>query len=184
MIEEVIDIINERLCKCLGQEAKTFGLTQLMRKENYTIPAVIDKNGEGTEVLVNDAFTAIIYHRQQGITGTLLTARPGYGDDMGSLQNTHTMAMFIYFQPGRIKMLHDEIFQAIQGSVSLLIQQFPPFNSVQVLIGGAIVNDVTVWNSEYTANVPNRLPESANLMQINYQIISTFRKDCFKCKDC
>lgn len=183
MISQVIDIINERVCKCLCKGVKTYGLTQLMKRDNITIPAVIDITGEGTEVVVDDSLPGIVYHRQISITGGVAQSRPGYGDDQAAFTNSYSMAMFIYFDRFKTKLTQEELYLKIQATINFQAQGFTPFSLVQVQVTSAVLKDGDVWNAEYSGNTEFRLPPNAHFMQINYSISSTFRTNCFDCND-
>jgi len=184
MISTVIDSINEAICKCFPN-AKSFGTTNLLQRDDITIPCEIDKTGEGNPVVVSDANQVMIYHRQIGIASQTITGGSGnYGDSNARFNNTFSMAMFVYWDRKNINLLQDEMFLKIQSSINMFMQDFQPFNSVRTLATGANLNDNAVWNSEYTNNTTYRLPPSAHFMQINYSVTADLRTDCFKCKDC
>lgn len=181
MIEEILNIINTGFCKCFPG-LRFYGLTYLDRRDNLTIPVYITETGI-REVVVDDSAPMIIYHRQNSISSSLQAGnRSGYGDALGDVVNVHEMSMYVY--ANNFEKKQHEIFLAVQSVINTNISNLPPFKSVRVLAKSANLNSVAIWNAEYTANTPNRLPLDSILMQINYSITSTSRVGCFDCKIC
>lgn len=148
-------------------------------------PGVVEKDGEVTDVTIDDTKPVIIYHRNSGITTQNVTGRQGYGDGKSDLMIAYQMAMIVFVNHKKTKLYPEELFLFLQANIpeGLVVKQ--PYKSVNIRTTNVILNSRLVFAAEYSG-IAFSLPESMSLFQINYVIESTFTKNCFaKCpEDC
>lgn len=183
MIDQIIKELNQSICGCYPS-GKLYGLTSLMRRDNYTIPAEINFEGEGIPITPDNTIPMIVYHRLNSIASTQANTTPNYGDKVSNFNNAFSLSAFVYFDRSQLKKSVDDIYFSIQAAISRISQNLrQPVVQYQVQVNGAIFNDLQVWNNEFTSNTTYKLPTNANFIQINYSVIAVFNTNCFKC-DC
>jgi len=62
------------------QRGKFYGITELLKLEEGTMPCVIADNGQATKISIDDNYPFQLYHRILGIEGEEDEA--GYGQDI------------------------------------------------------------------------------------------------------
>ena len=182
MIKEVTAQINEALKTLFDKYPgkKIYGITQPMERtqgtETEIIPCEIDSNGEGTYVGIDDTAPLIVYHKLgNAVASTPPPVRSGYGDGEYSV-NTFSGAMIVYFDRKVVTLMPDELFFYIQGALPTQIK-LSPFKNIRILFQNVILNSQAVYQSEYQNG--QTLDPGKSMIAINYQIESTFSKDCF-----
>jgi hypothetical protein len=186
LLRKAISQINNSLSKVFNG-MKVYGLAQTAYRktgdQQERFPQVVDLEGEGKYVGIDDTDPIIIYHRNTGLT-TGRTTRQGYGDGHSDLVNTYQMAMIVFQSQELTKMFPEELFLFLQANFPEEIR-FNPYKTVFIRTTNVILNSQLVFAVEY-AGTDFFLPAEKSLFQINYTIESTFKKDCFaKCpEDC
>jgi hypothetical protein len=180
-----IDAINEQITPLFNKwtGVKIHGLAQSMNRDNAgkteTLPALVDKKGEGQYVGIDDKNSVIIYHKG-GAMQVQTKPNSGVGDSAGDLVYTYTISMVILIDRKKLEMLPDEIALLIQANLKDQIK-IQDYKSVIIRIQNIILNTQQVFSSEYQ-NTVYKVKPSQSLFVINYQIESTFNKRCFaKC---
>lgn len=179
-LSNFISAINSKLSGLLP-DIKVYGLTNLIQRGTETFPAIIDKTGEGTYVGFDDIQSAIIYHRNTGITVTRKTQQ-GYGDVHSDVINTYAMSMFIYLDHKKSCLIPDEFFLYLQSNFPDAIKE-DPFSFIRVNITSVILNQQQLINTEY-AGSDFKIPAEKSFFALTYNIETTLKKKCFeKCPE-
>lgn len=179
-LNKFIEIINKPLLG-LVQDIKVYGLAQAVVRGTQTMPMVVDKDGEMHYVGPDDLQSVIVYHKVGNVSVVLSQTVRGVGNENNALINRYPMAMIIYLDQNKTKLLPDELFLYVQANMADFIP-LSPYSLVSVTINNVILNGQQVFDSEFTGVDP--LPANQSLMQINYTIESTFKKKCFeKCPE-
>lgn len=160
---------------------KVFGIAQSIVRtvgsEVELLPGVVGLEGEITYVGLDDADPVRIYHRIAGVT-TGRDTKQGYGEDRSDIINTYQMVIIVYINHKRSKLYPEELFLFLQANMpDALISN--PYKTITVTTGNVILNSQLVFAAEY-AGTDFKLPAEHSLFQINYSIVTTFKKDCFK----
>lgn len=178
-LSKLIQEVNEPLIECLP-DGVVYGLAQSMvRKvgtELETLPAVVNHDGEGKYVGVDDDFGVIVYHKSLSI---VCREVKGHGD-FNDIVNTYTNCMIVYLDRKRLSIRADQLLLLIQAVFPSTIK-LPPYKTVAIKFASVIMDDIAVFASEYKGTSFS-LPAEKNIFQINYGIEATFSKNCFK--DC
>lgn len=186
-LREFIKKLNQDL-QGLVTGIKVFGIAQPVIRTNSSgedelIPGVVDRDGEITYVGIDDVDPVRIYHRIAGMQVTRSTAQ-GHGDAESDVINIYQMAMIVYINHKRTKLLPEELFLYLQANMPDGIKS-SPYKEIRVRIANVITNSQVVFRAEYGAS-EYKLPAEQSLFQVNYTIETRFKKDCFeKCPtDC
>lgn len=175
-MHSVHDIVNE-LNKTLNLpgDSDIHGIGQTVLRKNDKLPAIIKRNGEAVYVGIDDQFSIRIYHKVNSMDTVYKTK--GYGDSAGSITNTYLLSLVVFMNRKKIGQYADEL-------VTLIQSQFPdtlklePYQSINIFFNSVILNDVQVYNQEYTTEEYRLAPEH-NLFLINYKLEASFKKECF-----
>lgn len=180
MVDQVIAGINSRLSEFFKKfpGVKVYGMTQPMIKtqkigKNTVFPAVVDQEGEGKWVGVDDTAPLIMYHRTTGPMSVRYFE--GYGDLQDTV-NTYNNALIVSYDRSKIKLTTDEIQQYIQVSFPTMAKN-ANFKSIRINISSVILNSQQVYQSEYQNG--KTVDPKISMVQINYQIETRFSSACF-----
>ncbi|MBA3830065.1 MAG: hypothetical protein H0X33_14080 [Taibaiella sp.] len=171
MLSEIVNEINSTL-KPLFNGGNIYGLAQSIIKNNQVIPALVDNNGEGKYIGIDNTLPFIVYHKNNSISATDV---PGQGDEL-NIKNTYSNVLIIYLNRKKTKILPDELFLNIQANP--FRYKIQPFKNIVIRVQNVILNSQQVWQSEYLGSDYEITPDS-NLLAINYTIESTFKRGCF-----
>src|SRR6476620_300376 len=176
LLRKAINEINASLSKVF-KGMKLYGLAQTAYRQNGDqqdkFPQIVDLDGEGKYVGIDDTDPIIIYHRNTGlITGR--TIRQGYGDGFSDLVNTYQMAMIIFQSQELTKLFPEELFLYLQANFPEDIKSHP-YKTIFIRTTNVILNSQQIFSAEY-AGANFLLPAEKSLLQINYTIESTFKK--------
>lgn len=155
---------------------KTYGIAKTAAKDNAIMPYVDEKY-----IGIDDTYESQVYHKQLSVSSTNV-ARSGYGNSDANLQNTYGMAMFVYFNEKKCGIKADELYTYIQTVVTGVLKA-EGYKSVRVNVLNAVLNDTQVWAQEY-GQTPFRLAGPQRLIQINYNIVIVFEKNCITIPNC
>lgn len=180
MVDQVINGINGVLTDLFKKfpGVKVYGMSQQMIKtqkigKNTVYPAVVDKNGEGKWVGVDDTAPLTIYHKT--VSPVTVRTIEGYGDLQETI-NTYNNGLIVIFDRSKICLTTDEVQQLIQVNFPTLARN-ANFKSIRINIVSVILNSQQVFQSEYQ-NAKTIDPKTS-MVQINYQIESRFSSACF-----
>lgn len=182
-LSKFITRINESISG-LVTGLKVYGIAEPIARGTEVIPGIVENDGEIIYVGVDDLQSAIIYHKVNALSTRLSPVVKGVGDSPNGIQNAYGISMIVYIDRKKIKMRPEDFYLFISANIPYQLS-IAPYNLVLIQINSVILNSQTVYDSEYKG-VERRLPANHSLMQINYTIESTFKKDCFaKCpEDC
>lgn len=140
------------------------------------LPALVDMDGEGTYIGMDDTSPITIYHKANSIT---MTEKPnsGYGNSKALKINTYANSMIVFLDRKATKMMPDELILLLQANLADEIK-LKPYQTIQFRFQNIILNSQQVFASEYQ-NTEYKIPPQFSLLAINYQIESTFDKSCF-----
>lgn len=181
MIAEITDIINRQIGCCLPVGSKLYGLTQLIQRpvvgsdQVQTLPAMVDRFGEGTYVGLDDTYPLQLYHRMLTLAISY-PAASGYGDSQADTLNTFGMLMVVYMQQRRVDLALDELLLTLQELIQFQ-QPIAPYKMITVRATGTQLVSSTVFGQEYQ-NTGDRIPPGAFLFSISYQVEVRYRKGC------
>ncbi len=127
MVNEIIDVLNHTLDGFMPGQ-KVYGLAQTVHYciqgpvEEY-LPALVARDGELTYAGIDDTVPVIIYHKMGGMTTQQQTR--GFGDGVGDVVNTFTMALVVYWSRKRLNVYPHEMVPLIQARFPQLIRDVP-----------------------------------------------------------
>lgn len=177
-----IENLNKELVKSFANipGAVIYGLTELVPGKNkdgstYVLPGSIDKTGEVKYVGFDDKNPLIIYHRLQ-TAGQIERTGSSYGDDRTDQITTYSNALYVYADRKMVCADQSGLLELIQASLpdSLVIQGY---KTIIVRVLSVNFNTQAILRSEYQGT-DAKLRLERVLIQINYQIETTFRKKC------
>jgi len=106
-LDHIVSAVNAQLAtglsKCFSPEKiKVYGITESVLDSSAAqegarpirYPIVVDNNGEGTMVAIDDRFDIILYHKLESIT-TTLDATKGFGDSLGNYFEQANFGMMV-----------------------------------------------------------------------------------------
>lgn len=192
-IDQICQIINTSLKQNVlntsrFQGGRYYSVADLIKtvdkdKNNETwYPALIDDQGEGQSVVVNDNYPLQIYHRILNLNNELIDIE-NFGDENQKLKETAQMTMIIISDRNIIQMRGEDLIALIAVNIPGKLQksdlQFLNLNSVDMFANGeAIIDNEIVYKREY--NTGEYLLKSNSVMySLAYTIISIFDKKCF-----
>lgn len=191
-LREQITIINNALKfgnfnTAKFQAGNWMGLAyQLTREEEAGLtmfPSLVDNNGEGTDVTVNDNYPIQFYHR---IVAPLqypdmATDSESFGDGKQNKEIAE-LVMICVFDRSKVDAYNEEICAGICSDFPKELTQAQC--STLSLISSTIENVETNTNSDEVfaqeySNVANPLPPECGMVSVKYRITSIWSKDCF-----
>lgn len=179
-INDIVKWANEKVSPLLPG-LKPYGVAKSALKSTANGDVIMPYIEPGTYIGIDDTFKAQAYHKINGISSASV-AGTGYGDSEPSLQNTHSMSMFVYFNEEKCGFSADQLYTYIQASITGDLKSDGKV-SARVSVSNAILNDGNVWAQEYGATA-FKLKGSQRLIQINYSIITVFDQNCIKIPKC
>lgn len=174
LVSDIVTWVNEQVCGIIPG-AKQYGIAKSTLRDGKQMPYSDEKY-----IGIDDTFIAQMYHKQLTLNSTNVSGS-GYGDSEMYLQNTHAMAMILYYDESKSGP-PDQIYSFIQSAITGVLKAVG-FKSVRVNVTSAILNDGQVWASEY-GQTPLKLMGPQRLIQINYNIVAVFDKSCIKIPQC
>ena len=180
-LEKFIPAVNSHLQKLFDSftSAKLHGLAKTIIKKQGSVSEMLPVlDGTETDVGIDDTYPLIAYHKANGINSQILSN--GVGDSIGDVRNTYSISIIVFLDSDKTKLRPDELALFIQANMPEKIK-IEKYKSVYVRIQNIILNSIQVYAGEY-GNTDYPLSINQNLFSVNYQIESTFKKDCFdKC---
>lgn len=169
-------------------DTKVFGLAQSIVRTagegNETLPGIVGKDGEIEYVGIDDINAVRIYHKVNSVTSSRVATRQGFGDELNDIVNVYLMSMVVWIDHKRTKLHPEDLFLFLQANIPDEIKS-DPYKRILLSVTSVNFNSRAVFAAEY-AGIDFKLPENKSLFQLNYNIESTFSKNCFvKCPtDC
>lgn len=170
-IRDIISSLNEQIELPKGSEVN--GMAELVPRDDQTIPEI-----DGKFVGVDDLFPVRIYHRLLSVSSKVLPGT-GFGNEVGNVSNTYSIAMVVFLQHERAKLYPDELLLFIQSKMPDRMKGHP-YNDIRITFTGAQFDSQSNWTQEYRPGTLYRLQSDQFLFKINYSIETIFSKGCFK----
>lgn len=182
-IHDIVDQINHEISGLFTAEklrnSELYGIAVTALKGSEVLPVLMDKNGEGKDISIDDRFPVRVYHKLNSFQ-TREDTKSSMGRRGGDIVNTYGLSMVIFLNRKRACLLADELLLFIQANFPEYLG-VKPYKTVRAAFRDALLNDQQVYRQEYQAERYPLLPEH-NLFLINYQVETTHQKDCFiKC---
>lgn len=145
---------------------------------------VIYKGGEDyDEIVINDAYDLIIYHKPQSVNGRQDGKSGAYGNSRGDITSITKVALVVWGKKDVLNLSPDELGLQIQIA-------FPDriigndlknlnFKSVLVTVNDINLSEESVFSNEYK-NVDYFIKPNYCLIQVNYSVECTFTKKCLQ----
>jgi len=146
-------------------------------------PVVIDNEGEGTSVIVNDNYPIQIYHRILSLNYEQPAPLDNFGDENQMIKETASMTMVIISDRHVIQVMGEDLLALIAvnlpGKIAQINLSTLGLYSVNIFAQGeAIIESEIVYNREY--NIGEYLLKPNSIMySLAYTIITAFDKKCF-----
>lgn len=178
MIETVINKINSGLAEIFKYPGiKIYGLTQSMKQQDIdgtitVFPAVVDEDGEGIWVGVDDVAPMIIYHKSLNVA---IKKTVSYGDESDTV-SLFGNQMIVFFDRSKINLNLDEIHLFVVNKTPERLKM-QDFRSIRIFFQSVNLNSQSVFQGEYQNT--DILPPEFAMVAINYQVESIFSKNCF-----
>lgn len=161
------------------KDADLHGLAQTVSKEQGFLPALVNHEGEGEFVGIDNDKSIIVYHKNSMLQSAMKN-RTGVGDSRGDIVNTYYCAMVVYINRAKAHLLPDELFLYIQANFPETLKVLP-YKDIVLRIQNVVLNSQAVLVQEYgDAESSVSLGPEDSLMAINYTIEATFERKCFK----
>jgi len=189
-INDIVNLINatleaSTLTNKRFQKGELLGLAELVTKDDTTgkttVPLILDNDGEGTEVMLNDTLPFQAYHRITEIS-VATNDDDSYGD--GDTHTEETKMKMIIFSNRRIMQFQqDDIITAINVGfpVSLSKTQLATlgnwFSQVDFEVENIDIDKEAVWSGEF--GFSNSLPPFYYTFSVNYKIQSHIMAGCY-----
>lgn len=167
------------------QKGELYSLAELMQKVDTdgltTVPVIVDNNGEGTEVQLNDSLPFQAYHR---ITDISLAdnGNDDFGDSDTTVEET-TMKMIVFANRRIMQFQVNDLITAINVGfpASLSKTQLSTlgnwFSQVEFEISDINIDKQDVWNNEFGSDQP--IPPYYYVFAVNYKIQSHIMSGCY-----
>lgn len=165
--------------------SRFLGIADPMRRveeggKEITTPTIIDNDGDGTEVVMNDKYSAQCYHRV--VTPTyLLPPDNAYGKAGRDMQEIADCVMVFMGDRSQMKVTQVDCIAAVAYDFpkEFLPSQYSPLGLTSCVIemGSVEKNPFDVFNTEWQGH-DYALETSSILFSINYRVISTYAT-CF-----
>lgn len=159
--------------------------TERDEKVSY-FPAVMNENYEAQEVTVDDTWPIIIYHKIRS-KAYGITPGAGTGDRNTGVTEQVSVKMVVYAKWSKVKMTIEQLEALITtnfpDNINPAIYRPLKLDSLSVVLRGTNFNSAQVWQEEYRGTELRLAPEDI-YFSLNYDLISTYRKGCFKICDC
>ena len=152
-----------------------------------TFPAIMNTNYEAQELVVNDTFPIVLYHKILNKTYSSAPVTSNYGDGNRFVVEKAEVKMVVYAKYAAVKLSAEQLEALITAgfSDSIAKTKLAPFklDSMTVTLTGSNLNAAQVFQEEYKGFDLFLAPEDI-LFSIKYTIESRFRKGCFNICDC
>lgn len=188
-ITNIVNLINQTLegstlSSKRFQKGELYSLAELMKKEDnevVTYPVIVDNEGDGTEVQLNDNLPYQSYHRIIEISLSD-NGNDDFGDGDTSVEET-TMKMVVFANRRIMQFQVDDIITAINVGfpASLSKTQLSTlgnwFSQVDFEITDINIDKQSVWSDEFGSEQP--LTPYYYVFAVNYKIQSHIMAGCY-----
>lgn len=144
------------------------------------IPAKVSTVGECNFIVPDDTFNLVTYHR---VLSTIY--RPSisqYGDGTDYIDATADMVLTVISFTDKLRIQPENVealfISGFPTSFSSALKKSLQLRSLNAIITASSFDQVAIFNSEYRGETYFLKPGTV-IFQIRYQIIQSFKKDCF-----
>jgi len=181
-LKEIVDIINvEERASTLAdkrfQKASINSIAHLLPREDVTIPAIVDNDGECTDLSIDDVKAFMIYHR-------VIDLKYDKTDDFGDnqiTQETANMIMVVYGDRNILQITKEQLVAGVEAGfpqeLTKAQKQLYNLRSCEIKTGDVNLDSVLVFRGEY-AGVEYNLKPNSILFSIPYTIVSEYDRSC------
>lgn len=191
---EIVTWINQGILAALKDKrfagAQLHGITTLLAKENESgtpayAPCLIDNEGEGTWVGVDDAAPLQLYHRHNGCL-----FRTEVKEQFGTLAvrtEISAMSLFVVAQRKQVRLAPEDLKSVIADGFPYEITQALraqlKIYKGNITLLSADLNAQNVYQKEYRA-ANTILDPQVNMFELKYQIECTYSRECINTLCC
>jgi hypothetical protein len=182
---EIAAFLNEEIKKSLSDArfngSQFSGITQLVAKADSTVkPCIVDHEGEGTDLTVDDVYPVQVYHRNYGGTFKPNPAT-GFGDGNTAKNQVTNMGCIVIGQRKKIKLTPEDLLVLVAASFPAELPKAKraelKLTKSAITITNIDINSLAVFKREYQFK-DNVLDPSIIMLELKYQIECGFEKDC------
>jgi hypothetical protein len=162
------------------QRGKFYGITELLKLEEGTMPCVIADNGQAAKISIDDNYPFQLYHRILGIEGE--EDIDGYGQDIDVIERC-SIQMVIIFNREIIRLKKEDIvsgvFSSLITGISKANMTSLNINECNISYGAFNLNYEDVYNAEYNLGEYLLKPQTV-MIALPYEIEVKYRKGCIQ----
>lgn len=162
------------------QRGKFYGITELLKLEEGTMPCLVSDNGQATKISIDDNYPFQLYHRIVEIKGE--EDENGFGDEVDVIEMA-TMRMVIVFNREIIRLKKEDIVSGIFSSmitgISKANMSSLNINECRISYGNFDLNYEDVYNTEYNLGEYLLKPQTV-MIALPYEIETKYRKGCIQ----
>ena len=157
------------------------GLAELVVRDGGTVPLILDNEGEGTEVELNDTYPFQVYHRILKISPTTDT-EDQVGDGLQRKETT-TLKMVVFANRRVMQFETDDLITAINvGFLTHLSNAQTAtlgnwFSNIDIEVTDIEIDKEVVWRDEFGQS--STLPPFYQCFAFTYNVISDINTECF-----
>lgn len=183
-VKIIIDQVNQNFKNAFASipGAMIYGLSELIQRKDKdgklsVLPYVINHKGEGTYVGYDDKNPLIIYHRLN-TANQIERVGSSYGDDRTDQITTYNNYLYVYADRRVVCSDQSRLLELVETN----LPDYMPvsgYKNVILRVTNVNFNTQTILKGEYQGQIITMKPERV-LVQIYYQIETTFRKKCME----
>lgn len=153
-------------------------LPRIENEQTVTIPAIVDNDGNCTDVTIDDMKPFHLYHR---VTDIVYAKGDSFGDEQ-LITETASMLMVVYGDRNILKLETEQLIAAIQAGflteLSMTDKDAYKIKTCSLEIGNINLNPQQVYSGEYSGDVGYELKPNSIMVSIAYTITSEYDKQC------
>lgn len=144
-------------------------------------PTVISEDGDGSDVMVNDTYPMVVYHRIASLTYENEDDWD-FGDPNMIKREIANMIMIVFGDRSRLNVTSEDMVATIAANMpaSLSSSQYTALQiiSAEINVGQPTINKQEVFDQEYEGSEYN-LKTNSIFVSIPYTITTSYSKNCF-----
>ena len=162
------------------QRGKFYGIAELLKLEEGTMPCSVSDNGQATKISIDDNYPFQLYHRIENIEGE--ESEESFGDDL-DVTETASMRMVVVFNREIIRLKKEDIVSAVFSSLITGISKADMTSlniyECNISYGTFELNYEDVYNTEYNLGEYLLKPQTV-MIALPYEIETKYRKGCIQ----
>jgi hypothetical protein len=156
-------------------------VTEIRNEETIKRPVLVDNNGDGTDVTVNDTYPIQFYHRNLGISEQD-AQEDGFGDAGKDVTETADMVLICMGNRTLLGVFPEDVASAIWGDIPRELPhatlQALSIMTCSIVPGEVSVVPEDVWAQEYQGT-EFALPADYFMLSCRYKINTVYKRKCF-----